>query len=92
MGSCEKKSQSFSSVQSRWSYSYYSYRDFAGKVRHVIMLNLFIGWFNLAPRTNFNKGALHSSLQSICPAVNILSFSIFFVTVILREDILPVNL
>lgn len=45
-----------------------------------------------APRTNFDKGASHSSLQSMCPAVNILSFSICFVTVFLPKDILPVNL
>ena len=73
----------------------YQWRDapicFPGKMRHVIMLNLFIGWCNLRAKDKFRQMslALQSSINLSCCKHPFLLH--FFVTIFLPEDILPVN-
>ena len=64
---------------------------FPGKMRHVIMLNLFIGWFNLRAKDKFRQLSLaqQSSINLSCCKHPFLLH--FFVTIFLPEDILPVN-
>ena len=56
------------SVQSSPVQMSYSYRDFAGKLRHVIMLNLFIGWFSLGAKNKLRQRNLaqQSSINLSC--------------------------